>query len=106
MNNNGLSAGERAMLRHEVHCDLVEERAARLSQQKAEALAREMVHDAREQEERNERNELLSLYSDMYKDRYWHRPGCTDLRTISLADLRRKVDDLAATPLPLDDEFV
>jgi hypothetical protein len=44
------------------------------------------------------RDELASLYSDMYKDRHGVRPRHVDLRTVPLDELQRKIDDLESVP--------
>jgi len=96
---------ERRLARHELHCDILDERVARLARQAADALAREAMQAARERAEYAERSELSGLYSDMFKDRFGVRPRFIDFRTIPLADLRKAVDDLEKTPLSSGDEF-
>ena len=53
--------------------------------------------------EEDERDDLISQYSDMYKDRYRHRPIGGGTR-VSTDELRRMVEDLSKIPLSDDDD--
>ena len=50
----------------------------------------------------SEHDELASIYSDMYKDRYNHRPRHIDWAALTVEELRRMVDDLDKVPFAED----
>lgn len=77
--------GERRMARHERHVTGLERLAVR------------------QNAEERERGELIDLYSDTYKDHHGVRPRHIDFKKISLGELRRKYEELAALPLPPND---
>jgi hypothetical protein len=48
------------------------------------------------------RDEAISIYSDMYKDRYNVRPRWIEWDTLTDDDIRRMTDDLAQVPFADD----
>ena len=48
--------------------------------------------------ELNEREELLSIYSDTYKEKYAHRPSLGGMRNLSIEEIRAKFERLYDEP--------